>query len=182
MTGTLREQVAESVIPEAIDLNAVREKANEARRENERRKLQRTQRVAHEEALLALHTAHGTSNRLTTQMNDRSSLKAAAIGRAIMPIAGLGFGNDAVMFNGLPFDQASAAEQLSVSFALTAALHQQLKIALIRDGSLLDAESMQALHDLAEQHGVQVWIERVDEGDDLSIVMVDGLVRAEPAK
>lgn len=46
----------------------------------------------------------------------------------------------------------------------------------VRDGALLDAESMAALAELAEQHSVQLWLERVSDGQPVGIVIEDGEV------
>lgn len=115
---------------------------------------------------------------LTDAIDARDAAKAAAVAAAKLPIDGLGFGDDAVLFNGLPFSQASSAEQLRVSVAIAAALSPKLKVAHVRDGSLLDDDGMELLRQLAEQYGFQVWVERVANDSPVGIVIEDGRVKA----
>jgi len=52
-----------------------------------------------------------------------------------------------------------------------------LRIVRVRDGSLLDEDSMKVLSDMAEKNDVQVWIERVDSSGRVGIVLEDGEVK-----
>lgn len=49
-----------------------------------------------------------------------------------------------------------------------------IRIALIRDASLLDGDSMQLVGDLAAEMGAQVWLERVGDADDGAVIIRDG--------
>lgn len=84
------------------------------------------------------------------------------IAAAKMPIDGLSFSEDgAVTFRGVPMSQASQAEAIRVSMAIGLAMSPELKIVLIRDGSLLDADSRTLVNDIATAAGAQTWIEVV---------------------
>jgi fibronectin type 3 domain-containing protein len=84
------------------------------------------------------------------------------IADAKMPIEGLSFSEDgAVTFRGVPMSQASQAEAIRVSMAIGLAMSPELKIVLIRDGSLLDADSRALVNDIATAAGAQTWIEVV---------------------
>lgn len=115
---------------------------------------------------------------LTESIDGRDAAKASAVAAAKLPIEGLGIGDDTVLFNGLPFNQASSAEQLRVSVAIAAALSPKLRVAHVRDGSLLDDDGMQIMRELAQQYGFQVWIERVASDSPIGIVIEDGRVKA----
>lgn len=104
--------------------------------------------------------------------------KIQTLAAAKMPVPGLGFDADGVTFNGVPFSQCSSAEQLRVSVAMGLSLNPKLRVMLIRDGSLLDAEGMKLIGELAEQYDAQVWIERVSDGDAVGVVIEDGMVEA----
>ncbi len=104
-------------------------------------------------------------------------MKSAAISTAKFPVPGLSFGDDGVLFNGIPFNQASSAEQLRVSFAIAASMKPKLPVILIKDGSLLDDHSMDLLRELAREYDAQCWIERVG-ADDVGIVLEEGEVVA----
>lgn len=49
-------------------------------------------------------------------------------------------------------------------------------MALIREGALLDSESLRVLSQAAESSGLQLWIERVTDGEDVGVVIEDGEV------
>lgn len=84
------------------------------------------------------------------------------IAAAKMPTDGLSFSEDgAVTFRGVPMSQASQAEAIRVSMAIGLAMSPELKIVLIRDGSLLDADSRTLVNDIATAAGAQTWIEVV---------------------
>lgn len=100
--------------------------------------------------------------------------RADAIARAKMPIEGLSIGDGEVLYTGLPFEQASNAEQIRVSVALAMASNPQLHVLRIKDGSLLDSKTLGIISDMAEANKYQVWIERVDTGGKVGIVMEDG--------
>lgn len=142
------------------------EETNEAIRKNIRAKTIRKELQAMESA------AEG----LQDEVENLRALRQAKIEAAKFPVEGLGLGDDGVTFGGIPFSQASQAEQLRVSTAIGLAMNPELRVLLIRDGSLLDRESLVALAKMAEDNDAQVWIERVSDGEDVGIVIEDGEV------
>jgi hypothetical protein len=118
------------------------------------------------------------SDALTKAMEDRQLAKQQAIAAAHMPVPGLSIEDGAVTLNGIPFDQASSAEQLRVSVAIAMAANPALRILRIKDGSLLDSQSMAIVKEMAGQNDFQVWIESVDESGGIGIVLEDGSVVA----
>lgn len=78
--------------------------------------------------------------------------------------------------DGVPIAQANWAEQIKASVALAAAVSPKLKVALVREGSALDADNQKALEEAATAAGLQVWIERVTNGEHVGITIVDGEV------
>lgn len=114
----------------------------------------------------------------SAELDQYDEAKRAATAAVEFPIPGLSFGEDGgVLLNGLPLDQASSAEQLRCSVAMGLALHPELKVLLVRDGSLLDGESLAMVAELAAEAGGQVWVERVSEdGAGCSVVIEDGHV------
>lgn len=106
--------------------------------------------------------------------------KEKALREAKFPVPGLTFDANGVYYNGVPFSQASAREQVVVSAAMGMALNPKLRVLLIRDGSLLDADAMADLGKWAEENKAQIWIERVAGDKDVGIVIEDGAVRKAP--
>ena len=113
---------------------------------------------------------------LTRTINAIDQRKADALAAATMPVDGLGFDDQGVTFNGVPFGQASAAEQIRVSLAMAMALNPSLRVIRILDGSLLDADSMAAIAAMAKAGDYQVWVERVADDADTAVVIEDGSV------
>jgi energy-coupling factor transporter ATP-binding protein EcfA2 len=102
--------------------------------------------------------------------------KQKMIDDAELPIDGLSFTDDGVTYKNIPFSQCSSAEQLRVSVAMGVAMNPKLRVFLVRDGSLLDKDSMALLRQLAEENDVQVWVERVGKGQECQVIIEDGQV------
>jgi len=114
---------------------------------------------------------------LTQAMEERNESKAKAIAAANLPVPGLAFGSGEVTLAGVPFEQASDAEQLRTSVAIAAALNSKLKVVRIRDGSLLDEDSMKQLAEFCDEHDMQCWIEVVDSSGKVGFVIEDGMLK-----
>lgn len=111
---------------------------------------------------------------LTDAMEARDNAREAAIKAAKMPVEGLEFGDDVVLYNGVPFDQASSAVQLRVSCAIAMANNPELRVLRVKDGSLLDEASLKILEQMAVEKDFQVWIEQVSNGEQIGFVIEDG--------
>ncbi len=165
-------------LPKEIDVQALQAKIQAARATNaavakllERRK--------HEKAAEQLeHQA----DELTAKMEARNADKRAAIAAAQIPVPGIEFGEGLVLLNGVPFEQASDAEQLRASVAIAMALNPKLRVIRIRDGSLLDEDAMRLVGEMADAHDMQVWVERVDSSGKIGFVLEDGHVRKAEAE
>lgn len=104
--------------------------------------------------------------------------KADALSAATFPVDGLAFGEGGVTYQGVPFSQASSAEQIKVSLAMGMALNPKLRVLVIKDGSLLDAEAMAAIREIVAERDFQLLIERVGDADKGAVILEDGEVRA----
>jgi len=108
------------------------------------------------------------------RMKERDTEREAAIARAKMPIEKLSIANGEVVYDGFPLSQASDAAQIRVSMAIGMAANPKLRVLCVRDGSLLDDDSLQLVDELAKANKYQVLIERVETGGNVSVVMEDG--------
>ena len=124
---------------------------------------------------------HAQYEDLTGQIDAIDRQKAKMISDAKFPIPGLGFGLHGVLYNGIPFKQASSAEQLRVSTAIALALcpdrPDAMKILLVRDASLLDDDSLKLISDHAEANGADLWLEMVNRDADADVIIEDGMVK-----
>lgn len=134
--------------------------------------------VRHKAEYLALRerikTAKEGVDALSAEIKTIDDFKAEGLAKATFPVDGLGFDTDGVTFDGVPFKQASSAEQLRVSLGMAIALNPELRVIRIQDGSLLDAESLAMISETAETHDYQVWIETVSNGDGVGWLIEDG--------
>lgn len=124
----------------------------------------------------AVETATLEVERLTATLASIDEAKAERLAHAEFPVPGLGFDEDGITFNGLPFEQASDAERVRVSTAIGLALRPGLKVLLIRDAEKLDAGGMKLIADLATEHDAQLWLERAGHNDPGAIVFEAGEV------
>lgn len=120
-----------------------------------------------------LAAAKAEAERLTYEIGNLDADREQAIAKAEYPVPGLAFTADGVTLSGIPLEQASSAEQLRVAVGIGLALNPELRVLLIRDGSLLDDDSLAVLQEMAEKHDVQMFIERVGVAG-ASVVIEDG--------
>ena len=114
---------------------------------------------------------------LTSELEKIDGEKAAKIAALKFPIPGLSIDDTGrVIFNGVPLDQASQAQKIRVSMAIALAANPALKVVLIRDASLLDADNLALVVEMAEAADAQVWLERVGTGDAGAVIIEDGMV------
>lgn len=163
-------------LPEPKDQAEVRRRLDEAKRTNALVDQASRRRLLLDEAA----ATEAQAEALTAAMQAREQEKREKIAAAKLPVDGLGFGDEAITFNGLPFDQASDAEQLRVSCAIAMASNPRLRVIRVRDGSLLDEDAMALLAKMADDHDMQVWCERVDSSGKVGFVLEDGQVRHVP--
>ena len=114
----------------------------------------------------------------TTMLKELKEARMKAVASAKLPVDGVGFDEGGVSINGIPFSQCSSAEQLRISVAVGIALNPKLKVLLVRDGSLLDADSLASIADMVEKAGAQCWVERVGDGKEVSVIIEDGSIKA----
>lgn len=158
-----------------IDTSPLRERINQASEINQRVQANRDR----EQVAARLKNTKAESDTLTKSIEDLRQRRLGLMDSAKWPVEGLGFGPDGVTFQGLPFSQCSSAEQLKISTAIGLSQNPTLRLMMIRDGSLLDDNSLAALHALAVEHNAQIIVERVGTGKPGEIVIEDGSVLAD---
>lgn len=163
----------ESLLGPMVDTEPLRQRMEQAEAIN--RKVR--ENAAYRQQESRLNESKSESDKLTARLDEIDQAKAKMIREAQYPIDGLSIDEEGrVLFGGIPFDQCSSAEQTRVSVAMGLAMNPKLRVLLIRDGSLLDENSMAMVADMAQTADAQVWIERVGKGDPLSIIIEDGEV------
>ena len=122
----------------------------------------------------------GAAAKVGTQLEAIDAQRRALLAAALRAVPGLDLGPDGVLLAGLPFEQAATSEQLRAALGIGIAANPDLRLLLIREGSLLDADALAEVARVAEAHDVQVLIERVgDAGAGIGVVIEDGSVAEE---
>lgn len=118
-----------------------------------------------------------TYSGLTEAIEALDGRKRDALAGASFPVAGLGFDETGVTYQGVPFSQASSAEQIRVSLGMAMAANPDLRVIRIMDGSLLDDDAMTAIREQVAERDFQLWIERVGDADQGAVIIEDGEIR-----
>jgi len=121
------------------------------------------------------------SNNLSNKIEQLDKEKIQAIQSVKMPVEGLSFGDGVVLYNGVPLEQCSQGEKIKISTSIamsTEVNDNQLKVVLIKDGSLLDEDNMKLITNMALDKDYQVWIEKVDSTGKVGIVIEDGEIKS----
>lgn len=118
------------------------------------------------------------SEALTKKIEDRKEERRKAIAASDMPLPGLTFGDDEILLNGEPFEQASTAEKMTVGVALACFRNPDLRLIWVRDASLLDDAHRAHLEALSKQFDCQILLETVKPGSADAIVLENGMVKS----
>lgn len=113
--------------------------------------------------------------RLTAAIEATKEEREQLIASAEFPIPGLDFTADGtVILNGLPLDQASGRERVELAVLAAAAANPSLRTILVDEGNDIDAEGMERLVQLAEEHDLQPIVARLGLEGAGELEVVDG--------
>jgi len=116
------------------------------------------------------------SNESTTRLDDIKKEIEDVIEEAELPFDDISFDNDlGVLVSGLPISEHSTAEQIKIAVRLNSKFAPHLKVVYIKDGSLLDKNTLAELEDLSVDEEMLFLVELVEEQED-SIIMRSGHV------
>jgi DNA repair exonuclease SbcCD ATPase subunit len=95
------------------------------------------------------------------------------IASAKMPIEGLSFSEDGLLFEGLPFteEQLSTSKLIEAGIKISMALNPALRIMRIKDGSLLDSDTLAIIKSAAKDNDYQLFIERVSDSKEIGFII-----------
>lgn len=99
------------------------------------------------------------------------------LSEAKLPVPGLSWSEDVVLYNDIPYSQASSAEQLKISMAIAMAANPKLRVIIIKDGSLLDKENLAVIESMAKDNDFQIWLEAVDDSGKMGVYIEDGEIK-----
>ena len=129
-------------------------------------------------ALDALDKVRTDYEGFTASINKVIEQRQKVLESTPMPIPGLTFDDNELIYNGIPLIQCSDGEKLMVSMAISMALNPTLRVLRIKDGSLLDAGNRQILKKMIKDQDYQLWFESVDDAGKVGIYIEEGHVTA----
>ena len=103
--------------------------------------------------------------------------KARMLSECNLPLDGLEFTDEGVMYRGTFFSQLSTAEQIRISTLVAMAQNPTLRIVMIREGALINRDNMAMIAELAKSEKYQLWVEKfAEEPGDAGLHIIDGAV------
>ena len=113
-----------------------------------------------------LTTIQNEYNKLDKALDIVREERVTLIQAANIPVPGLTFDEDGLLYNDIPLSQCSDGEKLMVSMGISMALNPTVRVLLIKDGSLLDGKNRAILDKLCKDKGFQLWMESVASKDE----------------
>ena len=80
---------------------------------------------------------------------------------AEFPVSGMGFGENDITFNDIPFEQACTSEKLKIAFGVGMAINPGLRFILCQNASLLDADSVALVDSICRERDFVALLEMV---------------------
>lgn len=120
------------------------------------------------------------SNTLTTELTDIDTKKKQLFATSELPVKGLTFTEDEILYNGLPFNENQHPKStiIGIGVKIAMAMNPNLKVLVIRDGSLLDSEMLQTVVKMANKYDFQILVEIVKDGiDDVEVQFVEDYLK-----
>ena len=104
-------------------------------------------------------------NNIDFQLEAIRQQRIDTISGAAMPVPGLSFDESGLLYNDIPFSQCSQGEQLMIAMNILMELNPTVRVARIKDASLLGTKNMEVLRTIAKEKDFQIWLERVADRD-----------------
>ena len=164
----------ECELPAPVDADAIRAQIDTAEETN--RAIRRRDEGARIEAQAQLGKAQSES--LTAEIDALQARKVDSIAQAQMPVDGLTFDDDGLLYDGIPFSRASSAEKILVSAAILIHLKPELRSIIVRNGNDLDTAHLEKLRAMAEENDFQIFVEIVAESGEFEYTFTDGIIAA----
>jgi len=111
-------------------------------------------------ALQSIQDSYGTVDK---QLEDYRANRLEIIQKANIPVPGLTFDEDGLLYNDIPLSQCSDGEKLMISMGISMALNPTMRVVRIKDGSLLDRKNMAILEKMCKDKDFQLFLEKVND-------------------
>lgn len=163
------------------EIDAIKEQISKADETN--RKVREND--AYEKLAAEVKASRGKWQELTDRLKEIAEKRAEEVASADWPIEGMELQEDGLIWNGLPFEQASTSQRIMASVAVGMRLNPELKLLVCEHGSDLDVDTIEALDAILKKHDFQMVCEVVtrskEDEERCAVVIADGeVVGAEP--
>ena len=155
---TERDAIAEL---EPIDISDINTEIQSIEQTNSRIRANNAYKMESE----ALQSIQDNYDTVDKQLESYRTERFRIIQEADIPVPGLTFDEDGLLYNDIPLSQCSDGEKLMVSMGISMALNPTMRVVRIKDGSLLDKKNMAILGTMCKDKDFQLWIERVSDRD-----------------
>ncbi|MEA1264211.1 ATP-binding cassette domain-containing protein [Microbacterium sp. STF-2] len=165
-------------LPDAVDIEPLQERLRNLDSINQAVR----DRKAYERTAADLAAAQQLHDGAQAALDVIEQTKREGLAAAAFPVDGLSVDEDGVTFDGVPFGQVNSAMRRRVAFAIATAGDPKLKLVIVKDGDLLDADSLDAIREVADERGYTVLVERDrDESRQIGFTVRDGSLAPEAA-
>lgn len=165
-----------------MDVDALRAQLTSADEMNQKA----AQNAARTAAQKDLDELREQSGKLTERMAAIMLAIQVAIANAKWPIAGLGLDDDGVLYDGLPFEQASRSVRIRTSVKIGMSLNPKLRLMVSEHGNDLDQDALAELDKMLAESDFQFVLELVTRtpADEAlcAVVIEDGAVKSSNTK
>lgn len=117
--------------------------------------------------------------KLTTDIENIRSEKAALLDSAELPLPGLSVDAGELIYNGARWDCMSGSDQLKVATAIVRKLNPKCGFVLLDKLEQMDLDTLQEFGRWLEAEGLQAIATRVSTGDECSVIISDGYVEGQ---
>lgn len=160
-----------NTLPAPVDLEPIQERLRNLDAVNQAVRDRKAYERTAADLAAAQHLHEGAQ--IALDVIDRT--KRDGLAKAAFPIDGLSVDEDGVTFNGVPFGQVNSAMRRRVAFAIATSGDPKLKLVIVKDGDLLDTDSLAAIREVADERGYTVLVERDrDESRSIGFTVRDG--------
>lgn len=163
-------------LPQPTPVEPLREKLNAVDETN--KAVRAAQAYAETES--ALEKARALHAKEQEALDRIEATKRDGLAAAKFPVDGLSVDDDGVTYQGVPFVQVNSAHRMRVAFGVATAGDPKLRLVIVRNGDLLDSDSLDALRAVAEERGYIALVERDrDESREIGFVIREGVLVGE---
>jgi len=117
---------------------------------------------------------------LSVRLTEIAEERAQEVANADWPIPGMELQEDGLVWNGLPFEQASTSQRIMASVAVGMRLNPELRLLVCEHGSDLDVDTLAALDAILKENDFQLICEVVtrskEDEERCAVVIADGEV------